>query len=386
MQNSASLTRRKFMQTTAAGLASAMPAMANAAIRPRQNLPTSPVAIGRCRRYDFEQVKIVLGDLFDQIGGVRAMMNGKSVSVKINTTSYQAAGIYTLPNTLTVFTHPIVTLAACSLFEDYGARRVIICESHPTRDETRTAFVKQTYDVSLFESVLQHVEFENTRNLGTGSRYTTLPVGEGAYLYTAFDLNHRYVDTDVMVSIAKMKNHDIAGITLSMKNMFGITPNSLYGESGNENATAIRDRVLHNGTLSPGVSGEIQPVISHDAGFRVPRIVTDIVRARPIDLAIIDAIVSMHGGEGAWNGLQTGITVPNLLIAGKNCVCTDAVTAAVMGYDPEAEDWSKPFVNCSNILRLAADRGLGTNRLSEIDVGGVSIQDARYDYLPGLIR
>lgn len=47
-------------------------------------------------------------------------------------------------------------------------------------------------------------------------------------MFSALDLNQAYEDTDVMVSLAKMKNHLTAGVTLSMKNLFGITPNSLY--------------------------------------------------------------------------------------------------------------------------------------------------------------
>lgn len=57
-----------------------------------------------------------------------------------------------------------------------------------------------------------------------------------------------------------------------------------------------------------------------------------------------------------------------------------------MGYDPHAADRTKPFYNCSNILRLAADRNLGTNDLDQIEVIGLSIDDARYFIQPGLDR
>jgi len=36
-----------------------------------------------------------------------------------------------------------------------------------------------------------------------------------------------YADTDVFVSLAKLKHHETTGVTLTMKNMFGITPSSL---------------------------------------------------------------------------------------------------------------------------------------------------------------
>ena len=49
----------------------------------------------------------------------------------------------------------------------------------------------------------------------------------GGLLFPSYHLNHSYRDCDVFVSLAKMKEHSTAGITLSMKNSFGITPASI---------------------------------------------------------------------------------------------------------------------------------------------------------------
>ena len=54
-----------------------------------------------------------------------------------------------------------------------------------------------------------------------------------------------------------------------------------------------------------------------------------------------------------------------------------------MGFDPLAEDFTKPFYNGANTIRLAAERDIGTNRLEEIEVVGLSVDEARYSYLPG---
>ncbi len=389
MKNKCLITRRQFLQSsTAVGavLANTQTIHSN----PFPQLATYPrVAIERCRRYDFEMVKTTLAKMFDGMGGIQTLVQGKTLTIKVNLTSYRATGIYSLEAVETVYTHPIVVLAACSLFQDYGAKRQIIVESMTTNDVDKTAFnnnwsySRYTDVIGLFESMIQNLEWENTRNKGTGSRYITFPVGENAYVYQSFDFNHRYYDTDVMISIAKLKNHDIAGITLSMKNLFGITPNAIYGDPGNEQATSTRG-LLHTGTDRPSADGEIMPVVGQgDAGYRVPRIVVDINRARPIDLAIIDGIVSMTGGEGYWNGQQVGISVPNVLIAGTNSVSTDTVAASVMGFNPLAEDFTKPFMNGANTLRLAAERNLGTHRLEEIEVVGLSVDEARYSYLPG---
>jgi uncharacterized protein (DUF362 family) len=379
MHEQPSISRRAFLKAAAA---CTLATSSKHRLGARAGLPTSPVAIARCRRYDFDLIKTSLSVLFDRIGGVRTLIQGKTVSVKVNLTGGWNVPTYTLSPLLTVYTHPLVTLAACSLFSDYGARRTIICESLYTRSETRTAFAGFGYDPRFFESVVPNLLWEDTHNKGTGGTYRSLPVGDAAYLYSSFQVNHRYVDTDVLVSIPKMKNHLIAGITLSMKNLFGATPSALYASSNDDELTTdARTRVLHEGGFS-AAGGEILPIPSTDPGFRVPRAVVDIVRARPVDLAIIDGIVTMHGGEGAWQNTMLGIAVPGLLIAGKNSVCTDAVAAAVMGYDPQAPDGAKPFYNGANMLRLASDRGVGSCFLSEIEVAGLSIEAARYTFQP----
>jgi uncharacterized protein (DUF362 family) len=204
-------------------------------------------------------------------------------------------------------------------------------------------------------------------------------------MFSSFDLNRTYEDTDVMVSLAKLKNHVTAGVTLSMKNLFGITPNSLYGDqAGSEDATAGRGP-LHSpvGASHIKLPGLREGVLSRDPTVRVPRIVTDICAARPIHLAIIDGITSMSGGEGPWCGKANPLkfTAPGVLIAGFNPVSTDAVGTAVMGYDtPRAARGTKPFGFCENHLLLAEQTGLGTADLTQIDVRGVTIAQARGPY------
>ncbi len=385
MKQAHGVARRRFLKQTLGLLSAASLAGDPRAFPVRPSLlPTSPVAMARCRRYEFDSIKTTLSQMFDQIGGVETLVRGKTVTVKINLTGNWGAKTYTLSPLETVFTHPLVVLSACSLFAGYGARRIVICDSSYQVADPRTIYQSLGYDVSLFESLIPGLIWEDTRNMGSGKSYKTLQVGSGPYVYSFFEVNHRYADTDVLVSIPKMKNHQIAGVTLSMKNLFGVTPSALYAsDARNENSTESRSRVLHEGGLS-AAGGEVLPVPSHDPGFRVPRVVVDIVRARPIDVSVIDGIVTMHGGEGQWQGASLGIVVPGLLIAGRNCVCTDSVAAAVMGYNPDAAHWTVPFQNGANTLRLAAESGIGTNRLSDIEVVGVGIGAARQAFLPVL--
>ena len=132
-------------------------------------------------------------------------------------------------------------------------------------------------------------------------------------------------------------------MTLSMKNCFGITPCTIYSQEAPEDEPGVVPMgyrgPMHSGSRVPPKSAP-QPVAeSTDPGFRVPRITADLVAARPIYLAVIDGIYTMTGGElpnQEKNWIHQPVH-PGLLIAGLNCVATDAVATAVMGFDPMAD-------------------------------------------------
>jgi hypothetical protein len=230
------------------------------------------------------------------------------------------------------------------------------------------------------------VEFEDTDGLGQGTKYSRLKVSTKPYIYPAFDVNHSYEDTDVYVSLSKMKNHEECGITLSIKNSFGITPTGLYGS---------RETVFHYGKTQPPNNAPQEIDFSSDRyeGYRMPRLIVDIAGARPVHLCVLDGIESCYGGEGPWVRASKYCR-PGLLVVGTNPVCTDAVAAAVMGYNPRAGRTEAPFrvykrggsptgggpQYADNPMLLAEAAGIGSADLGRIDVRGVSIKEALYDF------
>jgi hypothetical protein len=68
------------------------------------------------------------------------------------------------------------------------------------------------------------------------------------------------------------------------------------------------------------------------------------------------------------------------MIAGTNPVCTDAVSAAVMGYDPRSDRGSPAFPHADNTMLLAEANGVGSTDLKRIDVRGVPIDRAIYRF------
>ncbi len=341
------------------------------------------VAIVPCRSYGPE-VREAFAKSFDLLGGIGPLVKSKTVTVKLNLTATNFSEFLGRPVGETYMTHDATVLALTSQLFAAGAKRVRLVESTQSKASLGSTLALADWDVKALDA-MGKVEFENTRNLGTGKTYAHLKVPFGGHMFSSFDLNRAYEETDVMVSLAKLKNHITAGVTLSMKNLFGITPNSLYGDqAGSEDATAGRGP-LHNprGFEKIKLPGIKDGITATDPTWRVPRIVADVCAARPIDLAIIDGITAMSGGEGPWCGqvAELKVTTPGILIAGLNAVSTDAVGTAIMGYaNPRAARGVKPFDICDNHLLLAEEAGLGTADLSQIEVRGLAIEKARYPY------
>jgi uncharacterized protein (DUF362 family) len=348
--------------------------------------PAASVAIARCASYD-EDVTAKLATLFDQLGGIEGLVRNKTVAIKLNMTGSPGNRVEGQAPGVTHYTHPKLAGAAAYLLGRAGARRIRFVESAwATAGPLEEVMLDSGWNVRSLQSAATGVEFENTNALGKGQRYSRFKVPGNPYIYPAYDLNHSYEDTDVFVSLAKLKNHATCGVTLSLKNCFGNTPASIYGDDAgadepNENPTKGRSAVLHNGVRQPSKSAppELRFGANHEAEYRVPRIVADLVAARPIHLAIIDGVESIAGGEGPWNrGVR--MVKPGVLIAGLNPVCTDAAATAVMGYNPRAVRGTAPFRNCNNTLLLAEAHGIGTTDLKRIDVRGVPIDRALYRY------
>jgi uncharacterized protein (DUF362 family) len=171
-------------------------------------------------------------------------------------------------------------------------------------------------------------------------------------------MNQVVKDTDVYVSIGKLKQHAEAGITCSIKNQIGSVPQSYYTTQ----AIQYRRQAIHS------------PTNESSATF-LPRSVCDLFAARPVHLAIIDGIKNATGGEGVWNP-NFAPYESHVLFAGKEPISTDSIGAHLMGLNCEAQKLQLPAQNsygdteCDNYLDLLHNRGIGTNQLNEIEIVG----------------
>ena len=346
--------------------------------------PSAPVAIQRCLSYEPQDIRSSLNAALDLIGGLKGLVEGKTVTVKLNATGVggQCCG---LPAERTYQTHPGFTAALCAALSDAGAHRIVLAESFYFRNSCEEALGAIGYDVKGIKAAGAHrVVFKNTRNRDSWPSYLRLKVPDGGLLFPAFDLHQCYGKTDVFISLAKLKQHVEAGITCSVKNLFGITPQALYGDGApDEDSIRSRVQILHAGRV-PVPSGV---PVEHDltvpdnrrvSTYRVPRIVADLCKARPIDLAIVEGVETIVGGDGPWRRNVHPVQ-PGIILAGRNPICTDAVCTAVMGYDATAAHCEPPFPG-ENHLRLLSEAGVGTNDVDQIEVVGMSLRDAAYRF------
>jgi uncharacterized protein (DUF362 family) len=354
----------------------------------KADAPASTVAIVRCRSYQKDDLTSKLSSGFDQIGGIDKLVRGKTVGLKLNLTGNPAR--FPLTPELPYRTNAATVAATVHLLAKAGARRVRIIESFFPATQDLGLWARYGIDVNTINNLGTQVVWENVQSLGDHKQYVRLKVPWGGYAFPAYHLNPAFVDCDVYTSLSKLKNHWIAGVTMSLKNNFGDTPCSLYGgdcgPSGNESPTQERGQVLHDGKTKPpsGVDQELHPDSPREAGYRVPRIAVDQVGIRPIDLAIVDGVETVRGGEGPWlPGLEK--MTPGVIIVGRNPICVDSVGMAVMGYSPQADRGSSPFIRGDNSLKLAEAVGIGTTDLKRIEVVGLTIPQARIAFGPGAV-
>jgi uncharacterized protein (DUF362 family) len=174
---------------------------------------------------------------------------------------------------------------------------------------------------------------------GTKPPYRVYQVPGGGQMFKQYLLLEGSMEVDEFVSVAKMKNHAFMGITLALKNLFGLMPTEPEGHA--------RHYFHHL--------------------VRMPYVLADLGRLYDPALNIIDGLIGQAGREWGNVGEQSPPQIPNTLIAGDNVIATDACGAYLMGHDPQSDWLTPPFHRDRNALLVATEAGFGTVNLDEID-------------------
>src|SRR3972149_4067069 len=185
-------------------------------------------------------------------------------------------------------TDPMVVEAIIKKLEDLPVK-VYVVESDATITSADKAF-KATGMKEMCER--NGVECLNLRHV-KDTVELAIPDGEALKSITV----PRLVTESAVISAAKLKTHMSTGVTLGMKNMFGLLPDKFKAKY-------------------------------HAKG--ISKVIVDINTVLKPHLTVIDGFVAMEG-DGPVNGTPVQM---NLIIAGKDPVATDATGARVMGIDP----------------------------------------------------
>ena len=157
----------------------------------------------------------------------------------------------------------------------------------------------------------------------------------GGLMFSRYKLSSCFADADAIVSVAKMKTHAFMGVTLCLKNLFGLTPMMPHNRPRN-----YFHHIIRLSYVLPDLGLIMQPCLN-----------------------IIDALVGQSGRE--WGGEGR---ICNALIAGDHVIATDVCAAWLMGHDPSTDWPTPPFKRDRNALLAAAESGFGTVNLDEIDL------------------
>lgn len=158
----------------------------------------------------------------------------------------------------------------------------------------------------------------------------------GGQMFRRYPVPRSTVEADAMISVQKLKNHSFMGITLCLKNLFGLMPLQPHGRPRNYYHHLVR----------------------------MPYMLADLGRIYDPALNILDGLVCQAGQE--W-GPGEHPRIANTLVAGDQVIATDAVGAHLMGHDPQSDWLTEPFHRDRNALLIAAQGGFGTVDLNEID-------------------
>jgi len=214
-------------------------------------------------------------------------VRGKSVLLKPNLVDYVPGNH--------INTHPLLVAAAAECFRRLDASSVIVAEGPGHQRDTELVLFESGFEEQLREQKLPFVDLNRDELFKT------------QLLATYTGMNHLWLpravlEADFVVSMPKVKAHHWSGVTLSMKNMFGVVPGTKYAWPKN---------ILH----WKGIQESI----------------LDVCATVPVHFVIADAIMAMEG-NGPLNGTPRPL---NRIVLADDPVAPDATCARLMGLDPD---------------------------------------------------
>jgi uncharacterized protein (DUF362 family) len=282
--------------------------------------PPTRVALAACASYDA-----------DVLGAVRVAWRDAAMPSLRDARVVIKPNLVDVVNDLPCYTHPRVTQAMIHLARELGAREIIVAEGVTFRRDPQAILDATGYSDLLARERVAFVDlnYDDLVEIPLRGGYTRLKT-----LFVAKTIH----DTDVLISLPKMKTHHWTQVSASVKNLFGIVPGIKYGWPKN---------TLH-------IQG-------------IPAFLAELADSLPTRAcALVDGIVGLQG-----DGPIFGSAVPSgVIVAGTDLLAVDATCARLMGFDPAQIDY----------LDFAAWAGIGTIDARKIEIVGEALAQFQRQY------
>lgn len=272
----------------------------------------SRVSIVRCKSYDFDEVTVSLKRAIDLLGGIsKYVKSGEKILLKPNLLSAR-------PPESGVDTHPEFVRSIAKVVRQGGAD-VIVGDS-PGGYGFKGA--GSTYEASGIKKMCEEEGIK-------------LEEFDRAYNVNGIPLAVQAKEVDGIISIPKMKTHDLMIITGAIKNSFGL-------------AVGMYKTDCHLKAPRPK---------------EFAKYLVDIFECARPRLVIMDGIVAMEGEGPAAGDLRNA----QLILASDDCVACDAVFSYLVGLPPLS----------IHTTSEAYKRNLGQADLSKIEILGERLEDVK---------
>jgi len=269
----------------------------------------------------------------EMFGGLESVVGGKDVFIKVNLCLARA------PETGGTCDHVVLATLIERCFAQ-GAKTVTVADSSAVAMATvlkvnRVHEVARTHRATFVDLATDSFRLVKTRD---------------PLLIDGFVLSERALRAEAFINLAKLKTHDVAGVTLSMKNLMGCVLGGGEERAGGYRWHDYSDRKK-----------------MHTLGMQ--KALVDLNALLHPHLNIIDGFLAQEG-----NGPFHGETVEmRTFILGRDRVGVDATATRVMGFDP----------NHVGHIGDAAKRGMG---LMEPKIEGDRIETLQRRFRPSAVK
>lgn len=248
-------------------------------------------------------------------GGLgRVIKEGDTVLIKPNVT----AGY--LPESGGT-TRPIVVKKIIEEIRKFNPDKIIIAENAGTTCDTFESYEKCGWMQLARDMGVEIIDLEKSE---------TVEVSLHNPLFRdALKLPKIILDVDALINVPVLKTHHATGVSVALKNMFGILSNM-------DKTQAHKDNLIEQA-------------------------ITEVNTIRRPDFTVVDGLIALEGLAGGLD-LKHPVNM-NLIIAGYDPVAIDAVCTKIMMFQPKVRH-----------IAWWHDKGVGTSNIEDIEVRGLPIE------------